>query len=156
MSAAASTGPGIRVPPPVFYLAGLAIGFAVDYLWPLSLRAGVVRYVLGSALVVVSAAIMAPVVHRFRRAGTPLDVRKAASTLITGGPHRFSRNPAYGALTLLYLGLGVLFDNGWILILGVPVFLAMDRWVVRKEERYLEARFGDDYLRYKATVRRWL
>jgi len=76
--------------------------------------------------------------------------------LITNGHYRFSRNPAYVSLTLLYLGVGILFDNVWILILVIPVFLVMDLWVVRGEERHLSAKFGEEYLRYKASVRRWL
>ncbi|MEP6997543.1 MAG: isoprenylcysteine carboxylmethyltransferase family protein [Betaproteobacteria bacterium] len=99
---------------------------------------------------------MPPVLSRFRRATTTLDVRKAASTLITDGTYQFSRNPTYLSLTLLYLGLGIVLDNGWVLILVIPVFLLMDRWVVRREERHLQAKFGEQYLRYKARVRRWL
>ncbi len=99
---------------------------------------------------------MPPVLRRFRRAGTTFDVRKAASVLITDGPYRFSRNPSYVSLTLLYLGIGFLLNNGWILLLVVPVLLVMNLWVVRKEERHLETKFGEDYLRYKAAVRRWL
>ena len=156
MNAEPSSGPGIRVPPPVLYLAGLAIGVALDYRWPLSVVAGVLRYVIGSVLIILSAVIMPPVLKRFRRAATPFDVRKAASALITDGPYRFSRHPTYVSLTMLYLGLGVLLDNGWVLILVLPIFLAMDLWVVRKEERHLEATFGDQFRRYKAGVRRWL
>ena len=97
------------------------------------------------------------VLRRFRRAGTPFfNLRKPASALITEGPYRFSRNPSYVSLTLLYLGIGTLLNNGWILLLVVPVLLVMDLWVVRKEERHLETKFGEDYLRYKAAVRRFL
>ena len=51
---------------------------------------------------------------------------KLPSVLITDGPYRFSRNPSYASLTLLYLGIGILLNNGWILILVAPVFLVMD------------------------------
>ena len=152
----ASAGSGIRVPPPVLYLAALAIGVALHYAWPLSVLGGSSRYLIGSVLVIVSISIMPPVLRRFRRAATPFDVRKPASALIADGPYRFSRHPAYVSLTLLSLGIGVLLDNGWILILVVPVVLAMDLWVVRREERHLEAKFGEQYRRYKASVRRWL
>ncbi len=156
MNVEASSGPGIRIPPPVIYVAALAVGFVLNYLWPMSPLSGSSRYVIGLGLPLVSLHIMPPVLRRFRRAGTPFDVRKAASVLITDGPYRFSRNPSYVSLTLLYLGIGILLNNGWILILVAPVFLVMDLWVVRKEERHLETKFGEDYLRYKATVRRWL
>ncbi len=156
MNVEASSGPGIRIPPPVIYVAALAIGFVLNYLWPMSPFSGSSRYVIGSLLIAVNVLIMPPVLRRFRRAGTAFDVRKAASVLITDGPYRFSRNPSYVSLTLLYLGIGSLLNNGWILILVAPVFLVMDLWVVRKEERHLETKFGEDYLRYKAAVRRWL
>jgi protein-S-isoprenylcysteine O-methyltransferase Ste14 len=151
-----SLGPGLRLPPPVLYLVGLAVGIAVDYSWPLPLLAGLTRYVVASAIVIVSVLIMPPVLVRFRRAGTPFDVRKAASTLITDGPYRFSRNPAYLSLTLVYLGVGFFLNNGWVLILVIPVLLVMDLWVVRREESHLEAKFGDEYRKYKSEVRRWL
>jgi len=114
------------------------------------------RYILGSLLIGVSGLLITAVLRRFRRAGTTFDVRKAASVLITDGPYRFSRNPSYVSLTLLYLGVGLILNNGWIWLLVVPVLLIMDVWVVRKEERHLETKFGGDYVRYKAAVRRWL
>ena len=152
----ATAGSGVRVPPPVFYLTALAVGVALDYLWPLSLIGGASRYVVGTFLVAVSVAIMPSVLWRFRRAGTPFDVRKSASALVTDGPYRFSRNPAYLSLTLVYLGIGILLDSGWVLILVVPVLVVMDRWVVASEERHLEAKFGEQYSRYRSSVRRWL
>lgn len=156
MNVEASSGPGIRIPPPVIYVAAIAIGFGINYLWPISLWSGSSRYVIGSVVPLVGGVIMPLVLRRFRRAGTTFDVRKPASALITEGPYRFSRNPSYVALTLLYLGIGILLNNGWILILVAPVFIVMDLWVVRREERHLEATFGEEYLRYKAAVRRWL
>ena len=138
------------------YLTALVTGIVLNSLWAMSPLPGSWRYIVGSLLPVVSVLIMPPVLRRFRRAGTTFDVRKAASVLITDGPHRFSRNPSYVSLTLLYLGVGIILDNGWILLLVVPVLLVMDLWVVRKEERHLETKFGEDYLRYKAAVRRWL
>jgi protein-S-isoprenylcysteine O-methyltransferase Ste14 len=60
------------------------------------------------------------------------------------------------ALTLWYLGIGLLLNNGWVLPLVLPVLFVMDRWAIRREERHLEAKFGDEYVRYKAEVRRWL
>ena len=116
----ASSGPGIRIQPPVIYLAAIAIGFALNYIWPLS---GFLRYVIGSVVPLAGGLMMPLVLRRFRRAGT---------------------------------GIGILLNNGWILILVAPVFLVMDLWVVRREERHMEAKFGEEYLRYKAAVRRWL
>ncbi len=144
------------MPPPVIYLAALLTGIVLNSLWAMSPLPGSWRYIVGALFIAVNVLIMPPVLRRFRRAGTTFDVRKAASVLITDGPYRFSRNPSYVSLTLLYLGVGIILNNGWILLLVVPVLLVMDLWVVRKEERHLETKFGEDYLRYKAAVRRWL
>ena len=47
-------------------------------------------------------------------------------------------------------------DNAWVLALLVPVVAVMHYGVILREERHLEERFGEDYVRYKASVRRWL
>ena len=156
MSKETSAGPGIRIPPPVIYLAALVIGSVLDYQWPLSPLLGSSRYVVGPVIAITGGLIMPPVLVRFRRSGTTIDVRKPATALITEGPYRFSRNPIYVSLTLLYLGIGTLLNNAWILILVAPVFLVMNMWVVSREERHLEATFGEKFMRYKAAVRRWL
>jgi protein-S-isoprenylcysteine O-methyltransferase Ste14 len=157
MNMEAAVGPGVCVPPPVFYLVALAIGIVLEYLlWPILILGAPSKYVVAAVLIITSILIMPSVLRRFRRAATPFDVRKAASSLITDGPYRFSRNPAYVSLTMLYLGIGILLDNGWVLILAIPVILVMDLWVIRREERHLEAKFGEQYLHYKAIVRRWV
>ncbi len=149
-------GPGIPVHPPVIYLAVLLIGVGLNCLWPLSPVLGQGGVIAGVIVVVAGIAIMPPVLRRFRRAGTTFDVRKPASALIVDGPYQFSRNPAYVALTLWYIGAGLILNNGWILLLMLPLLIIMDRWVVPREERHLIAKFGEQYVHYKATVRRWL
>ncbi len=148
--------PGIKTPPPVIYMVALLMGVGLNELWPISPIPTFWAYTAGTALIVVSILIMPSVLVRFRKAGTPFDVRKAASALITDGPYRFSRNPTYLSLTMLYVGLGIVLNNGWILLLALPVLLTMNLWVIRREERHLEEKFGKHYLEYKSTVRRWL
>ncbi len=156
MDAKPHEGPGLPVHPPVLYLAALLIGVGLNYGWSISPLPDRWGDIIGVVLIVLGAALMPPVLGRFRRAGTPFNPHKPASALITDGPYRFSRNPAYVALTLWYLGIGLLLNNAWVLLLAIPLVLVMDRWAIRKEEQHLEAQFGDDYRRYKSTVRRWL
>ncbi len=152
-----SSGPGITVPPPVTYLVALLIGIGLQRLWPTAPFPVPWHYVAGVVLPLLALVILPPVLTRFRRAGTPFfDFRKRASALITDGPYRFSRNPSYVALTLLYLGLGTILNNAWVLFLVIPVLLVMHFGVVLREERHLEAVFGEEYVRYKSAVRRWL
>jgi protein-S-isoprenylcysteine O-methyltransferase Ste14 len=75
---------------------------------------------------------------------------------VTGGPYRFTRNPLYLSLTLIYGGITAL-ANALPAALLLPVVLqVMRRGVIEREERYLEGKFGDEYLNYKARVRRWI
>ena len=149
-------GPGIRIHPPLIYVAALLAGVGLNHWWPIGLLPGRWGVVVGVALIVAGVAIMPSVLVRFRRADTPFNPHRPASTLITDGPYRFSRNPAYVALTLWYLGVGLLLNNGWVLLFAVPVLLVMDRWVVPGEEHHLQETFGEQYVRYKSSVRRWL
>jgi protein-S-isoprenylcysteine O-methyltransferase Ste14 len=156
MNVKTQEGPGLPVHPPVVYLLALLIGIGLNYLRPIPLLPGWWGGIAGLVLIVLGVAIMPPVVLQFRRAGTPFNPHQPASALITNGPYRFSRNPAYVALTLWYLGIGLLLNNAWVLLLVLPVLFIMDRWAIRREERHLEAKFGGEYVRYKSTVRRWL
>ena len=148
--------PGVRVFPPLVYAVSLFIGLAIEQLLPLVSIPGTWRAGPAVILIALAGLLIAPTVMRFRKADTPFDVRKPATTLITDGPYRYSRNPGYLALTLLYLGVGVLFSSAWVCVLIVPTLLIINVAVVRKEEQHLESQFGDDYLRYKTAVRRWL
>lgn len=92
----------------------------------------------------------------FLRARTsPLPMRPA-TTLVRSGPYRWTRNPMYLGMLLLYLGVALLFDVTWALLLVPAVVFLVGRLVIRREERYLEAKFGDDYRRYMGQVRRWI
>jgi protein-S-isoprenylcysteine O-methyltransferase Ste14 len=155
MSRKTYEGPGLPIHPPVVYLLALLIGIGLNLLWPISLLPRWWGVGIGALAIALGAAIMPSVVSRFRRAGTAFDPHKPASALVTDGPYRFSRNPAYVALTLWYLGLGFVFNNAWILLLAIPPVLIMDRWAIPREERHLEEKFGQEYVRYRTRVRRW-
>ena len=151
------TGPGIRIPPPVIYLAAVLVGLAMNQVHPLSVLPEAYRYVAGLGVMLGSFLIISFVVKCFRRAGTPFfNLRKPASTLVTDGPYRYSRNPGYVALSIVYVGVGLLLNNLWVLVLLVPVLVAMHYGVVLREERHLEKVFGEQYRQYKSRVRRWL
>jgi len=156
MAPATASTPGIRLPPPVIYLAAIGVGLWLNGRWPIAPLPATPAYVMGALFIVIGLAIVLASLLRFRRANTPFNVYKAATALVTDGPYRFSRNPGYLALTLFYLGVSSLLRNYWLFIMVIPALLVTDLWIVRREERHLETRFGEDYRRYKAAVRRWL
>ena len=94
--------------------------------------------------------------RRFVRAGTELPPFRPTTAIVTDGPFRFTRNPMYIGMTLLYVGLAVGFDLIWALILLPAVLLVIRFYAIAREERYLEAKFGEEYLSYKRRVRRWV
>jgi protein-S-isoprenylcysteine O-methyltransferase Ste14 len=81
---------------------------------------------------------------------------KSTTALVTEEPFRYSRNPIYVVLTLLYLGVAFLVNALWILLLVVPVLVVIRYGVIAREEAYLTRKFGDAYHQYTTQVRRWL
>ena len=94
-------------------------------------------------------------INLIRQAGTVRPDR-AASSLVTSGPYRLTRNPMYVSLTLVYAGVATLYQSVWAWVFLPVVVTYIDRRVIRFEERFLERRFAEDYARYRAKVRRWI
>jgi protein-S-isoprenylcysteine O-methyltransferase Ste14 len=147
---------GVIAPPPLLFAGFLAVGFALDAMWATRALGSPGRYWIGGVAILLGALLMAAGVARFNRAGTNIPPHKPTTALVTDGPYRYSRNPLYVSLLLVYCGIGLIADNLWILGLGVPLVLVIRYGVIAREERYLERRFGRAYLDYKASVRRWL
>lgn len=156
MTDGATDNAGVMIPPPLVYGAGLLIGLGLDYLWPLALLPDRGGYPVAFFLLAASGALIVWVLVAFRKARTSIDLRKPTTALVTTGPFRLSRNPAYVSLSLLYVSIGIGTGGVWTLGMIVPVLVVMRLAVIAREERYLEAKFGEDYRRYKASVRRWL
>lgn len=148
--------PRVITPPPVIVLIMIAAGFAAGLIQPLPYIDGYTRYTAGGALLLVSAVIMLSAYFKMTRAGTNVDVRKPATTVLTDGVYSYSRNPMYVSMVVFLAAVSVLLNNLWIMIL-IPVFIfIMGRGVIAREEHYLEGKFGAQYTDYKNRVRRWL
>ena len=92
----------------------------------------------------------------FRLADTGIEPFEKATTLVTAGFYRYTRNPMYMGMFMMLLGVGFLLGSTGAL-LPVPLFILIIRnHFVLGEERFLEAAFGQHYLQYKSEVRRWL
>ena len=72
------------------------------------------------------------------------------------GPYTFSRNPMYLGMALIQGGLALLGNALWPLLALIPVISVIRTQVIEKEERYLGAKFGEQYTAFKSRVRRWL
>jgi len=91
----------------------------------------------------------------FVQAGTNVQPWKPSLTLVTGGVFAWMRNPMYLGLGLLTAGIAIMLASGWTLALIVPAALVLHHGVVLREERYLEAKFSDEYRRYRESVPRY-
>jgi protein-S-isoprenylcysteine O-methyltransferase Ste14 len=151
----ASRGPDVVAPPPLLYAGPWFAGFLLDFLLPLPRLPAALR-IAGPPILAAGIALAIWFLLTMRRAGTPVDPREAPTALVQKGPFRFTRNPAYAALTLTYLGVSLLAGARWPLILLPAVLWVVDRGVIRREERYLEERFSTDYTDYRRRVRRWI
>lgn len=148
--------PGILVPPPAIYIGGLAVGWLLERYWPTKMLPASIGLALGLPLVVAGVLGLLWAAATMWRGGTTVNPYKSAVSLTMDGPFRYSRNPIYVADVLLYGGLALVFDWLWALALLPLVLIAMHFHVIVREERHLERKFGEDYLRYKRNVRRWV
>lgn len=147
----------IVAPPPMLYLGALALGFVAHLILPhpilVSARLGQwlgVFFLAASSLLVRWSFVV------LRRAGTSGNPRASSAALVMHGPFGLSRNPIYLAMTGLYLGVSLVLNSLWFVVLLIPLLLVMQHGVIAREEQYLAERFGDEYLNYKTAVRRWL
>ena len=147
---------GNIAPPAFIYVGALVIGLLVHWLYPVQVLPTFFAIGISLLLFVVSGPIAITAVRAFSRAKTTYLFSKPVSAIVTDGPYRFSRNPGYVSLTLLYLGIGFLVNSFWVLIMVVPAVIVIHFGVIKREERYLEAQFGDEYRAYRTTVRRWV
>ncbi len=148
--------PGVIAHPPFLFLGTLVAGILLDRIAeipppiPQNLR------ITGGALFFVAFALVIWGRRTMTRAGTNVNPKQPATRLVVTGPFRWSRNPLYLALTIAYVGLALVFDAAGALLFLLPLHALVHWGIVLREERYLEKKFGDVYLRYKAVTRRWI
>jgi protein-S-isoprenylcysteine O-methyltransferase Ste14 len=149
-----TNSPCVIACPPLVFIAALGIGWLLNWLAPLHAFSSL--HVAGGILAFAGVVLGLWGVHAFHRAGTAVRPDRPVTALVTDGPFRYTRNPLYIGLTTIYLG--VAFSTGmlWLLVTLIPA-LAVTHWkIVRREEQFLEAKFGETYRTYKTHVRRWV
>lgn len=148
--------PEVRMPPPLIHLGGLLVGYGLDQVtgWRFTPATCLDGLALGLALT--GLALSGWTLLTLHRHRTTIQPHRAASTLVTTGPFRWSRNPVYLAFALLHLACGLALGSPGMLIMLVPVFYVMDRHVIAAEEAFHEQEFGTQWQQYRQRVRRWL
>ena len=148
--------PDVIALPPIIFLGCAVLGSLLQFIFPIRVMRYSVSLSLGVVLAVVSAFLAIWAVRVMNAAGTNVRPDRPALTIVRSGPYRFTRNPMYLSLCLLQLALGLVLD-GWIpLLFTIPLILILHFGVILREESYLEAKFGEQYLALKREVRRWI
>ncbi len=143
--------------PPILYAVTLAAAYVLEWLLPLPsgwvppwLRA------IGAAAAAIGLAFALSALFAFLRARTSVKPTGRAHTLVASGIYRVTRNPMYLAGVLFYAGLGLAWPALWLVLLTPAMAVGLDRLAICREERHLEARFGNSFRIYCARVRRWV
>ena len=142
--------------PPLVFLTSLVSGAVMHLAMPLPFLPATLAVALGVPLVALAIALFSYSVAQFRAAGTPVPARKPTTVIVRTGPYRFSRNPIYLAFSVFQLGIAIWANSVWLLATLVGAVALIHYVVIRREEQYLERKFGAQYLDYTASVRRWL
>jgi len=148
-------GIDVPLPPPLIFFGLFVIGSVAGYFIPIHLLPGGAALPTGIVIALAGVYLSFVSLREFARAETPPDFRPVKA-IVSAGPYRYTRNPIYISFSTIYAGLGIAFNS---LVAFLPLLVAIavvDRVIVPREERYLEHRFGEEYLRYKAKVRRWV
>jgi protein-S-isoprenylcysteine O-methyltransferase Ste14 len=142
--------------PPNVAIGILLVGLALDFVWPTRFPGGRAHLAAGLAMLAAGIALFLRASGQFRAAGTNIETWRPTEAIVTHGVYARSRNPIYVSMLSIYAGLAVLANSVWALGLGLALFAYLRFFVIPREERYLERKFGDAYRAYKASVRRWL
>lgn len=146
---------GAHTPPPVLYSGMLLIGVLLNRLFPLPFLPRRLSRIVGATMVIGGQIMGIASLRTLRKAGNSPRPDVPVRELVEEGPYSYSRNPLYLSMAMTYAGIAALANARWAVLLLPAVLTAINQGMVRREERYLEERFGDRYRNYKTRVRRW-
>ena len=144
------------VPAPAIFVAVLLVGMLLSLAFPVSFLPRVITLLVGAACFLLPLALGLAALRTMRHARTSVNPNRPTTALLTEGPFRLSRNPMYLGMVVQYVGLALLVNSLWAIVLLPLALIVVHLTVIKREERYLEQKFGVEYLAYKARVRRWI
>jgi protein-S-isoprenylcysteine O-methyltransferase Ste14 len=150
--------PGVIVFPPLVPLTVLMVGGLLDWLVPIgwfNVPPFVPRLIIGGVLFAIGLALAITGERAFHGVGTNVNPLRPSLALAERGVFTHIRNPMYAGMGFGLIGIVIAFGLEWTLALTIVGLCVLHFGVVLREERYLERKFGDDYLRYKARVPRY-
>jgi protein-S-isoprenylcysteine O-methyltransferase Ste14 len=147
----------LKIHPPVILLLSVGLAYVCSHYLPFLalplMLSGLYGYIAGTGILVALAGIW-----EFRKAKTTINPTKPekASFLVSSGVYRVTRNPMYLGMLFIIIAAVFKLGNYYGLIALVFFILYLTQFQIKPEERIIEGIFGDEYVRYKSKVRRWL
>ena len=154
----AKDNPGVYIPPPLIYVAVFVIAVFLQKKTGIDHSLFQTRSILFTSILFFVPALyfLIRILNQFIRTRNTVVTIKAAESLQITGIYKITRNPMYVSLVLVYLGLTCLIGNWWNIILLPLLLLVVQEYVIKREEKYLARKFGNEYMDYRQHVRRWL
>lgn len=148
--------PGVFIPPPLFYVVTFVVANFIQQQAPFDDTVFRLQWIkiFGIVLLVIAQFFLVRSLRQFFQTKNTVVLIKPASTLQTSGIYSITRNPMYLGLVIAYLGLSCLIGNWWHLILLPVLFLVVQEYIIKSEEKYLVREFGSEYDEYRNKVRR--
>ena len=153
-----SKGPGVYMPPPLFYVLTFLVAVFIQRQVPISdiLFRVTITKIVGVTFILIALFFLVRSLRQFFLTKNTIVLIKPASSLQTTGVYSVTRNPMYVGLAILYLGIACLIGNWWNIILFPLLLIIVQEYIIKREEKYLEVEFGQEYESYKSKTRRWL
>ncbi|MEO7359042.1 MAG: isoprenylcysteine carboxylmethyltransferase family protein [Gemmatimonadaceae bacterium] len=151
----------MKFPPPALFVVGFVLGVIfekaiLDLPLFVDSPSARMRMGVGAAIAVAGLTLAAVAAATFRKAKTAIMPHHSAALIVDYGPFAFSRNPMYLGMSIVYVGLTIMYNSGWPLIMLPLILTALFTLVISREERYLHSAFGQVYADYQHKVRRWI
>jgi protein-S-isoprenylcysteine O-methyltransferase Ste14 len=159
MTAQHQDRPNLVIFPPLILVVVLVLAIALQWLAPLGALGAygqTWRLIVGGGLLLIGLVLTQAGARTLLSQGTNVNPHKPAVALATDGIYRWTRNPMYVGGLPRMIGIAVVFALDWLLLLMVPAAFVLHFGIVRREERYLAGKFGDEYRRYCARVPRYV
>jgi protein-S-isoprenylcysteine O-methyltransferase Ste14 len=147
---------GVYVPPPLIYVAVFFLSILIQSFIPLDHSWLQLNSWLGWVFVGLFLLFCFPAIYRFIVSRTTITTIHPVTALQTMGIYSISRNPMYLGLICLYSGIAVFKGNWWTFFLIPLVIFIVQQYIIRREEKYLERKFGNAFSAYRKKVRRWI
>jgi protein-S-isoprenylcysteine O-methyltransferase Ste14 len=155
----AERGAGIRCPAPIIFIGALIVAWGLNRIWALPIVAVTqswIRPATGWFLVLTGIALAGMGIATLVRARTTVLPDRESNSLVIAGPFAISRNPIYVGFMSIYVGIALLANTAWPVLLLPLVWILMRVLIINREEHYLSGKFGEPYAEYRRRVRRWL